>query len=141
MAGTPHGVTDRVVAGANARVQSAVRNQALDGIRGFAALAVLFAHFVVFMGLLPYQPLGAMGVLMFFALSGYLIGGMCWRAPPTLSAYRAFLKRRVVRLAPVVLALVTLGGPALVLVGRLPAGDVARTASSPWRRGPPSRWR
>jgi peptidoglycan/LPS O-acetylase OafA/YrhL len=111
---------------ATASTGHAVRNNALDGIRGMAALAVLFAHFVVLMGLLPYEPLGAMGVLMFFALSGYLIGAMCWRSAPTWSAYRTFVHRRVVRLAPVVLALVAVGGPALVALGGLRAVDVAR---------------
>lgn len=101
------------------------RNGALDGIRGFAALAVLFAHLVVSMGVLPYSPLGFMGVLMFFALSGYLIGDICLRAPTTWWGYRTFIRRRVRRLAPVVVALVLLGGPLMILFGA-PASRVIR---------------
>ena len=104
------------------------RNHALDGIRGFAALSVLFAHLVVHMGLLPYAPLGVMGVIMFFALSGYLIAGICWRSQPGWASYRAFLHRRVVRLAPVVVALCVVGGPVLVLFGQESVARVARDA-------------
>ena len=57
----------------------AERDRALDGLRGFAALAVLFAHLVFDMGLLPFGVLGVNGVIIFFALSGYLIGTICWR--------------------------------------------------------------
>lgn len=103
----------------------AARDAALDGVRGFAALAVLVEHLAVYLGVLPYTPLGAMGVIMFFALSGYLIAGICDRAPATWRAYRVFLRRRVVRLAPVVLALVTVGGVALVALGGLAAPEVA----------------
>jgi peptidoglycan/LPS O-acetylase OafA/YrhL len=105
------------------------RNHGLDGIRGFAALSVLFAHLVVHMGLLPYAPLGVMGVIMFFALSGYLIAGICWRSRPTWAAYRGFLRRRVVRLAPVVLALCLVGGPVLVAFGHETTRRVARDAA------------
>jgi peptidoglycan/LPS O-acetylase OafA/YrhL len=101
------------------------RSDALDGLRGFAALAVLFAHFVVFMGLLPYTPMGAMGVVMFFALSGYLIAGICWRTNGGLADYRRFLVRRIVRLVPVLLGLVVVGGPLLVIWGGKPANVVA----------------
>ena len=102
------------------------RNRAFDGLRGFAALAVLFHHFAVFMGVPPYSPLGAMGVLTFFVLSGYLIAGVCWRAPAMWPAYRGFLRRRVVRLAPVVVALVAVGGPALIWLGSLGPAEVRR---------------
>lgn len=101
------------------------RTGGLDGIRGFAALSVLSAHVVVSLGLVSWSPLGSMGVLMFFALSGYLIAGVCLRLPPTLAGYRRFLRRRVVRLAPVNLALVLVGGPLLVL-GGMAVGEVVR---------------
>ena len=101
------------------------RDASLDGIRGIAALAVLVEHAILFTGVLPYAPLGNMGVLIFFALSGYLIAGICWRAAPTWAAYRVFLTRRVVRLGPVMLALVLAGGAALVFSAGFAAGDVA----------------
>jgi peptidoglycan/LPS O-acetylase OafA/YrhL len=105
------------------------RNEGLDGVRGFAALAVVFAHFAVSMGLLPFAPLGFMGVTMFFALSGYLIGGICWRMPASGSAYLTFLHRRVVRLGPVILALAVVGGPVFVVAGEVPAQQVMRDAA------------
>lgn len=104
------------------------RNHALDGIRGFASLAVLSAHFVVYMGLLPYTPLGAMGVIMFFVLSGYLIAQVCWRSATTWAGYRAFVRRRVRRLAPVAIALCVVGGPVLTVAGDVSAERVARDA-------------
>lgn len=99
------------------------RDAALDGLRGFAVLAVLYAHLVVHTGLLPYHPLGGMGVLIFFVLSGYLIARICWRANPTVAAYAQFLRRRIVRLAPVNLALVLIASPVFSAYG-IPTRDV-----------------
>ena len=44
---------------------------ALDGLRAFAVLAVIFYH----MGL-GWAPGGLMGVTVFFVISGYLINGL-----------------------------------------------------------------
>ncbi|MBM6405969.1 acyltransferase [Phycicoccus sp. CSK15P-2] len=106
------------------------RDSALDGLRGFAALAVSSSHLAVYFGLLPFPPLGAIGVLVFFVLSGYLIATICWRSAPTARSYALFLRRRVVRLTPVVLALVLVGGPALVLWGGLDPGEVVRDGAA-----------
>lgn len=102
------------------------RSGSLDGLRGFAAIAVVYMHVVVHVGLLPFAPLGAMGVLVFFGLSGYLISAICWRTESSLQGYRAFLRRRLTRLAPVILALFAVGVPALVTLGHLPWRDVLR---------------
>ena len=103
---------------------SMVRNQALDGVRGLAALGVLYSHVIVHMGLLPFAPLGGMGVLMFFVLSGYLIASICWKAAPDAAAYRAFPRSapsppcaRQPRTRP-------RGGPLLLLLGGLTARQV-----------------
>ena len=45
------------------------------------------------------------------------------------AAYRVFLHRRVTRLAPVVLAVAVVGGPALVVLGGFPATTVARDSA------------
>jgi peptidoglycan/LPS O-acetylase OafA/YrhL len=70
------------------------------------------------LGVLPYASGGFIGVLVFFVLSGYLIAGILWRSPPTLAHYRIFVRRRVQRLAPVVVALVVVGTPTMATFGR-----------------------
>ena len=60
-----------VPGGTQQDIQSRIRGQhipALDAVRGIAALMVVFTH----MGLLPRQ-FGALGVAIFFVLSGFLI--------------------------------------------------------------------
>jgi peptidoglycan/LPS O-acetylase OafA/YrhL len=97
---------------------TANRSGALDGLRGLAALAVVSSHLTGSLGVLPYASGGFIGVLVFFALSGYLITGILWRAPATFAHYRVFVRRRVRRLAPVVVALVLVGVPAMALFGQ-----------------------
>ena len=68
---------------------------ALDGIRGFAVFAVIVCHIVP-------RPGGALGVDMFFVLSGYLITRILWREFEKNSRLRIgqFLIRRARRLLP-----------------------------------------
>jgi peptidoglycan/LPS O-acetylase OafA/YrhL len=106
----------------------AARIGALDGLRGFAALAVVTTHADVSLGLLPYASGGFIGVLIFFVLSGYLITGICWRTTTTAASYAAFVRRRVQRLAGVILALVIVGTPLLVLLGGVPVAKAAISA-------------
>ena len=87
------------------RAPHLVRDPALDGLRGLAALAVVVAHLGVHWGMLPWPALGGIGVLTFFVLSGYLIARLSLRMDGTWSGYRAFLRRRLVRLGPAMLAL------------------------------------
>ena len=98
-------------------VAIARRSAALDGLRGLAAIAVVTSHLTVNVGVVPYTSGGFVGVLVFFALSGYLITGILWRGPATLAHYRLFLRRRFQRLAPVVTALAVAGIPLLVVMG------------------------
>lgn len=105
------------------------RAASLDGLRGFAALAVVYTHLVLCMGLLPYEPLGAMGVQVFFALSGYLICRICWRDSPDWAAYRRFLWRRFVRLAPALGVLVVAGLLMICLAGGVPLATAFRDAA------------
>ncbi|MEF2278373.1 acyltransferase [Deinococcus sp. YIM 134068] len=84
-----------------------LRSPGLDGVRGLAALAVVFSH-VATLTYVPWGPrlptpaeftlwyLGAPAVDLFFVLSGYVVARSLLRRP----AVRPYLARRVVRLAP-----------------------------------------
>ncbi len=105
------------------------RNRMLDGLRGFAALAVVQYHYLLLSGLNAKPGAGLMGVLIFFVLSGYLITGILWRAdgrPPT--GYRDFVARRVQRLAPALLGLVVVSGPLVAWAGPEDAGAALKGA-------------
>lgn len=70
----------------------------LDGIRGAAALLVLAEH----IGLVP-GGVGVVGVLLFFALSGFLLAIPFARNPEraiTLEYMRAYMRRRLLRIIP-----------------------------------------
>jgi peptidoglycan/LPS O-acetylase OafA/YrhL len=122
----------------------------LDVLRGIAILLVMLRHAVpdVFHGA------GVVGVVMFFALSGYLITGVLTRelARTGRVDYRRFYLRRAARLLPALLALVVvfvvvtvvadpLGDrdrlPATVAVlltftGNLPIADISSAAFHAW---------
>ena len=88
----------------------------LDGIRAVAIGAVLLLHWFSW-----YTPLfhgGSVGVDVFFVLSGFIITTMLWRthiAGPSVAAWAAFVRRRVVRLYPALVGLVV-GGIVLYAV-------------------------
>lgn len=74
----------------------------IDGLRGVAVISAFVFH------LAPYKfPSGAIGVELFFVISGYLIGGILLRdaAAGTLSL-REFYERRFRRISPAFLAMV-----------------------------------
>lgn len=84
----------------------------LDALRGFAILGVLYVHWV------PGCPeIGAMGVPLFFVLSGFLITGILLRLKDqiisgehtTLSAFRHFYYRRTLRIFPLYYLVLALG--------------------------------
>jgi peptidoglycan/LPS O-acetylase OafA/YrhL len=81
---------------------------ALDGVRGLAILAVLLFHFVA-----PVHPqgrinaavtwlfsYGALGVDLFFILSGFLITGILYDSRADPCYFRNFYMRRVLRIFP-----------------------------------------
>jgi peptidoglycan/LPS O-acetylase OafA/YrhL len=72
----------------------------LDGLRAVAVACVLAFHFIP--GVDRYAPLGAMGVRLFFVLSGFLITGilLSWRRHPLGLALRTFYVRRALRIFP-----------------------------------------
>lgn len=93
------------------------RDLPLEGLRGLCALAVFYAH--IFLPAAAIDPvwvpsdrfwhfnLGAPAVLMFFVLSGYVIG-LVTTQPATASHVRTYLVHRVARLVPLNTAAVLL---------------------------------
>nr|WP_162529719.1 acyltransferase [Nocardioides caldifontis] len=92
----------------------------LDGIRAVAIASVLALHW--FLWYVPFFHGGAVGVDVFFVLSGFIITTMLWRSrgPEGLgAAWLSFVRRRVARLYPALLGLVV-GG--VVLHALAPGG-------------------
>lgn len=89
------------------------RIDGLDLVRGLAIGLVMLRHALP--GLFPGA--GVVGVVMFFALSGYLITGLLEERPPL----RRFYARRARRLVPPLLVLVA--GVSLVTLVLDPLGD------------------
>ena len=86
------------------------RDTAVEGLRGCASLAVLYGHLVATMAYVDplYVPgriwqhaeVGMMAVLLFFILSGYVIG-LTNRRPAKQNSIGDYLSRRAVRLLPI----------------------------------------
>ncbi|WP_291275034.1 acyltransferase [Flavobacterium sp.] len=82
---------------------------ALDGIRGLALLAVMYEHLVVDKGWFINLHFGALGVGIFFVLSGFLIGNILIQQryqkdvtnEPTKNILKVFYIRRSLRIFPV----------------------------------------
>ena len=89
VAGPPAGATTRVAA--------------FDGMRGVACLLVVVSHYFghgySFSRLVEGS--GAVGVMMFFVLSGYLIGGILIDHRDSPSYFRTFYLRRAFRIFPI----------------------------------------
>ena len=88
----------------------------LDGVRAVAVLLVVWSH----SGLPAPSDAGAVGVSVFFALSGYLITGLLLdeHARTGALSLRGFLLRRAARLLPALLLLVAVCDLLYVLAGR-----------------------
>lgn len=95
---------------------------ALDGVRGLAVLMVLLTHFVAAATptnlletvLVAATNYGALGVELFFVLSGFLITGILYDTRDQPHYFRNFFMRRVLRIFPLyfgVLVLVFLVAP------------------------------
>ena len=101
------------------------RLEALDGIRALAIAAVIAYH-----ADLEAFPGGFLGVEMFFALSGYLVGGALireLRKRDRIDAKRYAL-RRIQRLAPALLAMLAVVGAAVLLGFRSEVSHLRRGA-------------
>src|SRR3954462_12892604 len=86
------------------------RMPALDGLRGWAVLAVMLYHFALpfaqsgqdraTWATLRLMLTGSYGVDMFFVLSGFLITGILLDSKSSKHYFRTFYMRRLVRIFP-----------------------------------------
>lgn len=86
-----------------------MRYRSLDGLRGMAALTVVVSHFsneTDFAGSLLGWGGGQIGVMLFFCLSGFLMGRLYLDETPSVSAVLGYFRRRVARVVPLYLAVV-----------------------------------
>jgi peptidoglycan/LPS O-acetylase OafA/YrhL len=94
------------------------RNAAIDGLRGYLALAVLAHHFLIWLGLIqfgrgwrapaffPFNHLGLGAVALFFMITGYVF--QPWIAKGEITGWPRLAVRRLFRLQPLVLLSVAL---------------------------------
>jgi peptidoglycan/LPS O-acetylase OafA/YrhL len=117
------------------------RYAALDGLRGFAILMVLFVHFIgdatphtaVERALVKLANYGIWGVDLFFVLSGFLITGILHDAKSSPHYFRDFYVRRTLRIFPLYYsALALLFGVLPVLPVAYPAGLAESARHQAW---------
>lgn len=115
----PAGIPDAIAGGAVSKVDQ--RNFYLHYLRGLAALFVVLYHCSEYLSVYRGDHrflsifggfLGAYGVAIFFAISGYLIAQVLRRDDPA-----RFVMSRVARIYPLMLIMVGLFALALLLVG------------------------
>jgi len=119
--------------GLHPRLLDQPRIAALDGVRGFAILLIIFFHYYQIdgefeRGSIPAYVLGLTrltwtGIDFFFVLSGFLIGGILLEARDSPNYYRTFYIRRAYRILPlygVIIALYWLTTPFLPSTGKPP---------------------
>jgi peptidoglycan/LPS O-acetylase OafA/YrhL len=106
---TPASSTAEVSAGAKKSNPRPAHDPALDGIRGLAILMVFVFHYggglqsqntaVRILGYLTQT--GWIGVILFFALSGFLITGIVWDSIGQKHLLLNFYARRALRILPI----------------------------------------
>ena len=95
--------------GLDERVREDTHIKALDGLRGLAALTVAISHFsnqTQMFDRLFGRGAGQLGVMLFFALSGYLMGRLYLGQRPDSASLSVYFTRRVARVVPLYLAVV-----------------------------------
>jgi peptidoglycan/LPS O-acetylase OafA/YrhL len=118
----------------------------LDALRGFAAFSVLLNHlrdalFVDYESIARHSPLtsaaylvsglGRQSVIVFFVLSGYLVGGSVLRSAANGSwSWRAYLLARLSRLYVVLLPALLLGGALDWLGMHMPGTEAVYSGNS-----------
>jgi peptidoglycan/LPS O-acetylase OafA/YrhL len=84
---------------------------ALDGLRGLAIVVVIISHFSNGSGLLGGalgHGAGQTGVMLFFCLSGFLMGHLYLDRQPSVEQMADFARRRLARVAPLYVLVVAL---------------------------------
>ena len=97
----------------------------LDELRGIAILVVLFAHFTHFRKLSPALSefnLGAIGVDLFFIISGYLIMKILLKERGNSGAYQRFYVRRIFRILPLFFVALAVGTLLAILLNESLSG-------------------
>lgn len=98
---------------------------ALDGLRGFAAYLVFLSHYSLISGIAGGSfghGGGQIGVMLFFVLSGFLMGYLYGDRKPTLAEISCFARRRAARVLPLFYFMVTLAFTASVVAPSLKTG-------------------
>lgn len=74
----------------------------LDGLRGLAAMLVVFSHIGAF-GLKPLfdTPIGNYGVFLFFVLSGFLMGHLYLTKEASSNSLKTYFAARISRIVPI----------------------------------------
>lgn len=105
------------------------RLDAVQGLRAIAAWLVVIAHGAIWAGgygsvVLPartYEMLGALGVLMFFTVSGFIMVFISRTSFGRPGAAPAFLRRRLIRIVPLYWLMTLLAAAILVRSGDPPS--------------------
>jgi peptidoglycan/LPS O-acetylase OafA/YrhL len=101
------------------------RLNAVQGLRAIAAWLVVLAHAALWAGeagplglsLRTYEMFGSMGVLMFFAISGFIMAFTSGDAFGKPDASASFLKRRLIRVVPLYWLMTLLAATIIVRKG------------------------
>lgn len=109
-------------------MQRPARILELDGLRGFAALIVVIAHFFGEVpGGVTNMQFGWFGVEVFFVLSGFLIGGIILDERGRDGFWRSFYVRRTARIVPIYLTVLAAIGLMTAAFAWAPQGFPAWT--------------
>lgn len=90
----------------------------LDELRGLAVLFVLVSHWSSVWPSIEIARLGAVGVDIFFVISGFLIGTILHNSKGQVGYFRNFYIRRAFRILPLASAIVFLGIIGNIVIGR-----------------------
>ena len=93
--------------------------KSLDGLRGVAAYMVVFGHFASEHDWPFFAHAGRLGVMIFFVLSGYLMGQIYLANKPTIESIRTYFTNRFARIAPAYLLVVAVTYALVVQTGRV----------------------
>jgi peptidoglycan/LPS O-acetylase OafA/YrhL len=95
---------------------------ALDGLRGMAAIAVVFYHIGLYFQLRYIPAHGYLAVDFFFILSGYVIAHAYDDRLATTMSLASFVRVRLIRLYPLALLGVSIGTVAMLIASQVTVG-------------------